>query len=163
MATIAAPLDWLGINYYTRALIGAGTGPFPAIASTRGDLPRTDMGWEIYPDGLQHFLAWASSRYTKTLPLYVMENGMAAPDERRGGKVDDPERIAFFDAHLAAVNRAIAQGAPVKGYFLWSLLDNFEWDHGYAKRFGIVHVDFETFARTPKSSWRAWQALLKDG
>lgn len=163
MATIAAPLDWLGINYYTRSLVGAGQGPFPAITLSRGNLPQTDMGWEIYPDGLHQLLVWARSRYTKNLPLYVMENGMAAADRIENGEVHDLQRIGFFDAHLASVGQAIADGVPVKGYFLWSLLDNFEWDHGYSKRFGIVHVDFETLARTPKSSYHAWKAMLGSG
>ena len=94
------------------------------------------------------------------MPLYVTENGMAWADTIENGAVYDPDRIAFMDAHLAAVHRAIAAGANVRGFFYWSLLDNYEWSLGYEKRFGLVHVDFETLKRTPKASYQAYAAAL---
>ena len=152
MATIAAPVDWLGLNYYTRKLIAPASGPWPGLAETAGDLPVTATGWEVYPQGLHHFLTLAHRRYTRGLPIYVTENGMAGDDRP---DMPNEARIAFVDAHLAQVARAIDEGVPVAGYFVWSLLDNFEWALGYAPRFGLVHVDFETLRRTPKASYHA--------
>ncbi|MDD8024241.1 MAG: GH1 family beta-glucosidase [Paracoccaceae bacterium] len=160
-ATIRAPIDWLGLNYYTCKRIAPAPGPWPALAEVPGPLPKTAMGWEIYPEGLHHFLTWLARDYTGTLPLYVTENGMAAPDVLRAGAVDDTDRIAYFRAHLDQCLRAIAQGVPLQGYMAWSLLDNYEWALGYEKRFGLVHVDFETLQRTPKASYHAWAQALK--
>lgn len=160
MATIAAPLDWVGLNYYTRKRIAAAPGPWPGVAEIEGDLPKTAMGWEIHPEGLGHFLDHVSRTYSGDLPLYVTENGMAAHDRPKGGRIEDPARIAYFNAHLAQAREAIARGVPLKGYFAWSLLDNYEWAFGYDKRFGLVHVDFETLERTPKASYHAFQAAL---
>jgi beta-glucosidase len=160
--TIAEPVDWLGINYYTRKLIGPdGTNTFPALKEVAGPLPKTTMGWEIHPEGLHHFITWVSRNYTGDLPIYVTENGMSSTDRTSAGKVDDPDRINYLNLHLAQVKRAIADGAPLKGYITWSLLDNFEWALGYDKRFGMVHVDFETLERTPKSSWYAIRHALQ--
>jgi beta-glucosidase len=155
METIASPVDWAGLNYYTRKLIGPTDGPWPAHAEVPGPLPKTEMGWEIYPDGLAYFLRRTAQDYTGDLPLYVTENGMAAPDQLAGGVVQDDDRIAFLAEHLKAVQGVIAEGVPVKGYFTWSLLDNYEWALGYDKRFGLIHVDFETLQRTPKASYHA--------
>ncbi len=154
MATIAAPLDWLGINYYTRKLIAAAPGPWPALREAGGPLPKTDMGWEIHPEGLHHFLT-RLHELAPDLPLYVTENGMAAAEPQ-----DDAMRIDYLDHHVAAARQAMAEGVPLRGYFVWSLLDNYEWALGYDKRFGLVHVDFETQARRPKASWRALRAAL---
>ena len=153
---ISSKVDWLGINYYTRKLIASdGTNQFPALKEVEGPLPKTEMNWEIYPEGLHHFITWADREYTKGLPIVITENGMASKDKVVGNKVEDFDRIAFIDRHLHQVKRAIDDGAPVKGYMIWSLLDNFEWSLGYDKRFGLVHVDFESQQRTPKSSWHA--------
>ncbi|HSF65365.1 MAG TPA: GH1 family beta-glucosidase [Paracoccaceae bacterium] len=160
MATIAAPVDWLGLNYYTRKLIAPDPGPWPAVREVEGPLPKTQMGWEIYPEGLEFFLTRAARDYTGALPLYVTENGMANPDTLSGGQVGDEGRIAYLARHLAAVQRAITAGAPVQGYFVWSLMDNYEWSLGYEKRFGLVHVDFETLQRTPKASYHALARAL---
>ncbi|WP_298499530.1 GH1 family beta-glucosidase [uncultured Maritimibacter sp.] len=160
MATIAAPLNWCGVNYYTRKVISHAPGPWPNTRETVGDLPRTAMGWEIYPDGLRHFLTKVHRDYAKGLPIYVTENGMAAPDRLTGGTVADHDRIAYLADHLAAVQAAIAEGTPVKGYFQWSLLDNYEWAFGYDKRFGIVHVDFDSLERTPKASYHTLARAL---
>ncbi|MCA0856966.1 GH1 family beta-glucosidase [Phaeobacter italicus] len=160
-ATITVPVDWCGINYYTRKLIAPDAGPWPQYAEVDGPLPKTQMDWEIYPQGLYDFLIRTARDYTGDLPLIVTENGMANADVvAAGGGVDDPARIAFVDAHLEAVRRAIADGAPVQGYFLWSLLDNYEWALGYEKRFGLIHVDFETLARTPKASYHALKTAI---
>ncbi|MEC8573957.1 MAG: GH1 family beta-glucosidase [Pseudomonadota bacterium] len=160
-ATITAPVDWCGINYYTRKLIAPDAGPWPQYAEIDGPLPKTQMDWEIYPQGLYDFLIRTARDYTGDLPLIVTENGMANADVvAAGGGVDDPARIAFVDAHLEAVRRAIADGAPVQGYFLWSLLDNYEWALGYEKRFGLIHVDFDTLARTPKASYHALKTAI---
>ncbi|WP_271882031.1 GH1 family beta-glucosidase [Phaeobacter italicus] len=160
-ATITAPVDWCGINYYTRKLIAPDAGPWPQYAEIDGPLPKTQMDWEIYPQGLYDFLIRTARDYTRDLPLIVTENGMANADVvAAGGGVDDPARIAFVDAHLDAVRRAIADGAPVQGYFLWSLLDNYEWALGYEKRFGLIHVDFDTLARTPKASYHALKTAI---
>ncbi|MCR9148612.1 MAG: GH1 family beta-glucosidase [Rhodobacteraceae bacterium] len=158
--TIRAPIDWLGLNYYTCKRIAAAPGPWPALAEVPGPLPKTEMGWEIHPEGLEHFLTATARDFTGDLPLYVTENGMAAPDTRVAGRIEDADRIAYLDAHLAAVRRALAAGVPVRGYVVWSLLDNYEWALGYAKRFGLVHVDFESLQRTPKASYHALARAL---
>ncbi|MGB8623251.1 MAG: family 1 glycosylhydrolase, partial [Paracoccaceae bacterium] len=152
-AVIRAPLDWLGLNYYTRKLIAPDDTPWPGHHEVPGPLPKTAMGWEIYPEGLHHFLTWVDREYTKGLPLFVTENGMANDEPIVGNHIADQARIDFLDRHLAQVKRALAEGVPVAGYFTWSLLDNYEWALGYDKRFGLVHVDFETLRRTPKASY----------
>lgn len=157
MGAISAPVDWLGLNYYTRKLIAPAPGPWPGFRDVEGPLPKTQMGWEIYPQGIGHFLRFAHENYTRGLPLYVTENGMANADTP---DTPDQARIDYLDAHLAEVARAIADGVPVAGYFIWSLLDNYEWAFGYEKRFGLVHVDFETLQRTPKASYHALTAAL---
>ena len=160
--TISEPLDWLGLNYYTRKIIQPNAGPWPSHEEAPTRLPTTQMGWEVYPEGLYKFLHRTCKDYTGDLPLYVTENGMANGDVMTPqGEVNDPERIAYFDAHLAKVHQAIAEGVPVKGYMAWSLMDNYEWTLGYEKRFGLVHVDFDTLQRTPKASYRAFQTALK--
>ncbi len=159
-ATITAPLDWCGVNYYTRKLIAPAPGPWPGHVEVEGPLPKTAMGWEIYPEGLEFFLRRTHEDYARGLPIHVTENGMAAADSLRDGAVADPARSDYIDAHLAAVQRAIAAGVPVAGYYVWSLLDNYEWALGYDKRFGLVHVDFESLTRTPKASYHALAAAL---
>jgi beta-glucosidase len=154
LETIAAPLDFLGINYYTRNVVRAGVGE----VATEG-AEHTDMGWEVYPDGLRDLLVRLHAEYE--LPdLYITENGAAFPDSRNNGTVRDPRRIAYLGGHLDAVASAIADGVPVRGYFLWSLLDNFEWAFGYSRRFGIVYVDYRTLERTPKSSALWYSELI---
>ncbi|MDQ1835425.1 GH1 family beta-glucosidase [Massilia scottii] len=147
MAAIAQPLDFLGVNYYFRSFCSAETPP----RTPPGKLGFTDMGWEIYPQGLTELLVKLNAEYMLP-PIYITENGMANPDAVSDGKVTDPARIAYVQMHLDALKAAMEQGVDVRGYFLWSLLDNFEWNSGYAKRFGIVHVDYETQERTLKDS-----------
>lgn len=158
---IGQDVDWLGINYYTRKLIAADpASSFPSLKEVVGPLPKTQTDWEIYPEGLHHFLTWVNRDHGRGLPIHVTENGMASADTIRHGAVDDAARIAYLDAHLKEVLRAIADGVPVKSYFVWSLLDNYEWALGYDKRFGITHVDFETLERVPKASWHALKDML---
>ena len=159
---IASPLDWVGVNYYTRKLIAPDDGPWPHHHEVEGPLPKTFMDWEIYPEGLYKFLKRTAEEYTGDLPLFVTENGMANADViQPDGTVNDPERLDYVQKHLAMVKKAVDEGVPVNGYFLWSLLDNYEWSLGYEKRFGLVHVDFETMKRTPKSSYHEWQKALR--
>lgn len=157
MAIISAPLDWMGINYYTCKRLTAGAGQWPGIATVEGDLPLTDMGWEICPEGFDALLRRTAAEYTGDLPLYVTENGMAAPDVP--GRTDG-DRIDYLDRHLAVARDLVADGIPLAGFAIWSLLDNYEWTLGYDKRFGVVHVNFDTFERTPKASYRALARML---
>jgi len=157
---IRQPLDWLGLNYYTRKIIAPNDDPWPSHEEAPTRLPLTQVGWEIYPQGLYDFLHRTRAEYTGDLPLYVSENGMANADVAQDGVCADPERIAYFDTHLAKVAQAASEGVPIKGYFAWSLMDNYEWALGYEKRFGLIHVDFETLKRTPKSSYFAFQSAL---
>ena len=149
MPVVSTPLDWAGINYYSRSLIEAGPDGRPQPVKPREEV--NDLGWEIYPKGLTNLLVRVSREYTK-VPLYVTENGMS--------ETDDVRREYYYDIHLQAVLDAQRQGADVRGYFAWSLIDNFEWAEGYTSRFGIVHVDYETQKRTPKGSYRAFQGML---
>ncbi|MFF0832339.1 MULTISPECIES: GH1 family beta-glucosidase [unclassified Streptomyces] len=182
LRTIRTPLDALGLNYYTPVLVSAADGraagpradghgasehsPWPAAGDvlfhqTPGE--RTEMGWTIDPTGL-HELIMRYSREAPGLPLYITENGAAYDDKPDAdGRVHDPERIAYLHGHLAAVRRAIGDGADVRGYYLWSLLDNFEWAYGYDKRFGAVYVDYSTLERTPKSSARWYGEVARAG
>ncbi|MEZ5779912.1 MAG: GH1 family beta-glucosidase [Paracoccaceae bacterium] len=153
---IAAPLDWVGVNYYTRKLISRDPGAWPALKEVEGPLAKTRMGWEIYPQGLSHFLRRVHNDYSGGLPVYVTENGMAS-----ARAPDDQDRVAYVDAHLAEVKAAIADGVPVAGYLYWSLLDNYEWALGYDERFGLIHVDFATFERRPKASYHAMAEALR--
>jgi len=151
LEAIAAPLDFLGVNNYFRFVV-SGDGERPRIVHDP-EAPRTDMGWEVYPDGLYRLLVRVAADYAPPA-IYVTANGAAFPDVRgHDGRVHDPERVAYLRSHAEAVGRAVSEGAPVKGYFVWSLLDNFEWAHGYAKRFGIVFVDYPTLERVPKDSF----------
>jgi beta-glucosidase len=152
MRQIARPLDWVGVNYYTRSLYkhDASIPSFPFVQS-RGDLPKNDLGWETYPSALTEFLLRVSRNHPK-LPIYVTENGMSGPD--------DDGRIDFFDKHFHAIREAQKSGADVRGYVAWTLVDNFEWAEGYNARFGIVSMDPETRDRRPKGSYRAFQQML---
>ncbi|MEU7932975.1 GH1 family beta-glucosidase [Micromonospora echinofusca] len=175
LATISTPLDVVGVNYYSRHVVAA---PVPDAEPepywrapscwpgsedvrfvTRG-VPVTDMNWEIDAPGLVETLRRVHEEYTD-LPLYVTENGSAFVDEVVDGRVDDVDRLAYFDAHLRAAHEAIEAGVPLRGYFAWSLMDNFEWAWGYTKRFGMVHVDYDTQVRIPKSSARWYAEVIR--
>jgi beta-glucosidase len=155
MQNICTPMDYLGVNYYSRNVASA-TAPFDV---TQSGLPLTDMGWEIYPRGLTELLLTLHREYTLP-PVYITENGGAFPDQLQDGQVHDADRTDYLRTHIAAVGAALAQGVPVAGYMVWSLMDNFEWSSGYAKRFGIVHVDYATQQRTPKASARWYRAFV---
>ena len=162
MSIISSPLDWAGVNYYTRSVIAPDANePHFGFKCLRGDLPKTDMDWEIVPEGLSFFLRRLAKDYCPDLPIYITENGMANADHLAGEAIADTSRLSYFESHLRAVEEVVEDGVPVKGYFAWSLLDNYEWAFGYDKRFGIVHVDFDTQKRTPKQSYYAWQDGLR--
>jgi beta-glucosidase len=156
---IAAPLDFLGINYYNDDfLVSAPAGSIahaPGAQDVTGRHPgpeATDMGWPVTPDGLRDLLVTLKATYPDLPPVHITENGVAYDDPVVDGAVHDARRIAYLDGHLRAVHAAIAAGVDVRVYLQWSLMDNFEWSHGYAMRFGLIHVDYETQMRTPRDS-----------
>ena len=157
MALIQAPLDFLGVNFYTRIWASAAVPPVPAPFA----LGATDMGWEIYPDGLCELLTQLQRDYPGLPPIYITENGMAAADTMApDGEIHDDARIAYVRAHLESLARARQAGVDIRGYFYWSLMDNFEWNSGYAKRFGMVHVDYATQRRTFKDSAHWYRQVM---
>ncbi len=167
--TINVPLDLLGVNYYLRHVVHAEDTPtFPSswvgsehVRPAFRGLPKTEMGWEIDAPGLHELLTRLHNEYPR-IPLYITENGAAFPDRvSDDGAVHDPERIAYLDAHFRSAHRAISDGVDLRGYFVWSLLDNFEWAHGYSKRFGLVHIDYETLRRTPKDSFAFYADVIR--
>ncbi|MGC4997213.1 GH1 family beta-glucosidase [Streptomyces sp. DT195] len=162
LETIATPLDWLGLNYYMPAHVADDPkGPAPYTRSVRREgVPRTGMDWEIDASGIETLLLRLTEEYGAR-KLYVTENGSSFPDlVGPDGTVDDPERQDYLETHLAACASAARKGAPLAGYFAWSLLDNFEWAYGYAKRFGLFHVDYATQARTMKASGRRYAEII---
>ncbi|MFS8197071.1 GH1 family beta-glucosidase [Streptomyces sp. CWNU-52B] len=165
---IGQPVDWYGINYYAPTRVGAPQGteiefggltmpaelPF-SVREIEG-YPVTDFGWPVVPDALTELLVGFRERYGDRLPpVVITENGCSYEG------LDDQERITYLDGHLRALHRASERGVEVRGYFVWSLLDNFEWAEGYARRFGLVHVDFETLERTPKASYHWLRDVLR--
>ena len=161
-ATIAAPVDLLGVNYYTPFVVGTSAHPGAAVAAlVPPSGPVTDMGWGVDATGLVEVLQRVQHDYGD-VPLYVTENGAAYPDAvSADDAVHDPERTAYLAGHLSACADAIADGVPLRGYFVWSLLDNFEWAFGYSKRFGLVHVDYATQQRRVKDSGRWYADLIR--
>jgi beta-glucosidase len=161
LQTISAPMDFLGVNYYQRHTVVANPEDNEREPMILPPEETTAMGWGIEPDGLTEVLLRLDREYTK-LPLYITENGAAFYDyiDPEGG-VDDEERVSFLDAHFRAAYKAIEQGVNLKGYFVWSLLDNFEWAEGYSKRFGIVYVDYATQRRLPKMSAYWFRGVIR--
>ncbi|MEO8430009.1 MAG: GH1 family beta-glucosidase [Acidobacteriota bacterium] len=160
---IRAPIDYLGINYYTRGVMRSDPSDLPlrAVRVRQKQHAHTETQWEVYPEGLADALRWVHERYG-SIPLYVTENGAAFYDPPSvGAEADDPLRVAYLREHLRAARGAMAAGVDLRGYFAWSLLDNFEWSHGYSKRFGIVHVDYATQKRTPKASARFYSEVIR--
>jgi beta-glucosidase len=155
LAAIAAPMDYLGVNYYSRVVVGAGSGP----DQLRAGSAFTEMGWEVYPAGLTELLLRLQRDYPVP-PIVVTENGAAFADEMVDGRVRDPARTSYLSQHIQAIADALVLGAPVVGYMVWSLIDNFEWTRGYTKRFGLVHVDYATQQRTLKDSGRWYRDFL---
>jgi beta-glucosidase len=164
MAAVAVPIDFLGINYYTRSIVRSDR------VTEESNSPRevypnpnpTEMGWEVYPEGLHETLLRVHRDYGFPA-LYVTENGAAYADQRGpDGTINDPQRVDYLRAHFGSAARAISDGAPLRGYFVWSLIDNFEWAYGYTKRFGIVYVDYSTQDRILKSSAKWYQGVIAD-
>ncbi len=162
LARICRPVDWFGLNHYSPHYVvadsnnplGVGFGPAPAKVA------RSSMGWPIEPDAFRETLTEVDARYG--LPIYVLENGTAFHDQiAEDGTVVDPPRIDFLESYTEAMFGAIDDGADVRGYFVWSLLDNFEWGHGFSQRFGLVYVDYPTQRRIPKASFRWYEELIR--
>ncbi|MDT0404945.1 MULTISPECIES: GH1 family beta-glucosidase [Streptomyces] len=169
LKVIAEPLDWYGVNYYAPTRVGAPQGteidfggvrmpaelPF-SVREIEG-YPVTDFGWPVVPEALTELLTAFRARYGDRLPpVVITENGCAYDG------LDDRDRVTYLDGHLRALHRAVRAGVDVRGYFVWSLMDNFEWAEGYARRFGLVHVDFATQERTPKTSYAWYRKLLRE-
>jgi beta-glucosidase len=168
LKVISEPLDFYGVNYYAPTRVGAPKGEdiefggltipaeLPFSVQEIEDVPVTDFGWPVVPEGLTELLTTFHERYGDRLPpVVITENGCSYEG------VDDRARIAYLDGHVRALHKAVEAGVDVRGYFVWSLMDNFEWAEGYAQRFGLVHVDFETLARTPKASYGWYRELLR--
>lgn len=165
---ISAPVDFFGVNYYMRHMVREDdTGSDNVFSSVRAraviphNAERTAMGWPVESDGLKEILVRLHEEYTRT-PIYITENGRAAHDYvDPEGEVKDEERVAFLDAHFRAAHEAMERSVDLRGYFVWSLLDNFEWTEGYSKRFGIVYVDYATQRRIPKMSARWYSEVIR--
>jgi beta-glucosidase len=158
LETIATPIDALGVNYYNPTAIRAPSDPdlLPFDMVVLEGYPLTDFGWPIVPEGLGQLLTRLHNDYG--LPLYVTESGCAYPESP-----DDQRRIDYLAGHIDALETVRAKGVDVRGYFVWSLLDNFEWSEGFSKRFGLVHVDFDTLVRTPKASYGWLRTRIAEG
>jgi beta-glucosidase len=160
LETIAAPIDFLGINNYTSPLVAADDNGGRSQIVRRQGVEHTDMGWEVVPDGLHDLLVRVHNDYAPKA-IYVTENGAAFPDVRgHDGSVEDPERQGYFEGYIEAAARAVGEGVPLRGYFAWSLLDNFEWAWGYWKRFGLIYIDYRTLERVPKGSFYWYRDLI---
>jgi beta-glucosidase len=163
LETIRQPLDFYGFNYYNPMRISAAPegAEVPFVMEDIPGYPKTGFGWPIVPEGMRQVIGQLVERYPDIPPIYITENGCAyptGPDEN--GVVDDHQRIDYLDSHLRAVAEAIEDGADVRGYYCWSLMDNFEWAYGYTQRFGLVHIDYETLVRTPKRSFDWYAGVI---
>lgn len=162
LALIQQPIDFIGVNYYTRGVKrDDAKGYLRAALVKQPNSTYTETAWEVFPSAFTDILVWVHERYGG-LPIYVMENGAAFydPPVAEAGRVRDPLRVSYLRSHLRAARDAIARGVDLRGYMVWSLLDNLEWSLGFSKRFGIVHVDFETQTRTPKDSARYYAKVI---
>ena len=160
LETIAAPIDFLGVNNYTSPLVAADANGGRSQIVRRQGVEHTDMGWEVVPDGLHDLLVRVHRDYAPSA-IYITENGAAFPDVRgHDGKVADPERQGYLEGYIDAAARAVGAGVPLRGYFAWSLLDNFEWAWGYWKRFGLIYIDYPTLERVPKGSFYWYRDLI---
>jgi beta-glucosidase len=161
---IRRPIDFVGVNYYTRSVVRDDPAAWPVRAGRviQRQHSHTETGWEMYPEGLTDTLKWVTERYGR-VPLYVTENGAAYydPPHPVDGRVEDPLRVWYYREHISAALEALRQGVDLRGYFAWSLLDNYEWSLGFSKRFGIVHVDYATQQRTPKASARFYAEVIR--
>ena len=164
MEIIAEPTDFLGVNYYSRSVIRYD--PAAGFLRAQGIRPAgseyTEMNWEIYPEGLYELLKHLHDEYSPPV-LYITENGAAFADEiGSDGKVHDPRRIHYFREHFLQAHRAIDEGIPLKGYFIWTLMDNFEWSYGYSRRFGLTYTDYPTQTRIVKSSGDWYREVIQN-
>ncbi|MEO6714729.1 MAG: GH1 family beta-glucosidase [Mycobacteriales bacterium] len=161
---MSAPMDFLGINYYFREVVAADPSD-PVLGARQVPVPgarTTAMGWEVHPDGLEQILVRVAREYQPPV-IYVTESGCAVDDTvEADGSINDADRTEYLESHLAACARAVEQGVPLKGYYAWSLLDNFEWAYGYEKRFGLVRVDYDTYERTIKASGRRYADIITE-
>jgi beta-glucosidase len=163
MNLIKQPLDFLGVNYYTRLLAAYDpSDPVTRAKIVQKNTPTTERGWEIYPNGLYEVLMRLRKDYDNPT-LYITENGVAFEDTMiRGDRIQDDDRVAFLRDHLISAYRAVKDGIRLKGYFAWTIIDNFEWAEGYSKRFGLVHTDYQTLKRTPKKSFYWYKQVIAD-
>jgi len=164
MSLISQPIDFLGVNFYFRQTIAADSqgSPLPIREIHRDNVKRTAMGWEIHAPAFEEILMRIHREYNPK-EIYVTENGSAWNDKVIGGDINDQDRIDYLQSHLNAMFSAQRQGVPIRGYFAWSFMDNFEWAYGYEKRFGLIHVDYKTQKRTPKKSAYFYRNLLLNG
>ncbi len=164
LRAIRTPIDWLGINYYTRSVSRNDPLALPVRASgvRQPQHTHTETGWEVFAPALTRVLRWVTDRYGKT-PLYITENGAAFydPPQAEGEPHPDPLRVAYFRDHLRAAHHAICSGVDLRGYFAWSLLDNLEWSLGFSRRFGLIHVDYASQRRTPKASAKFYARVIR--
>ena len=163
MELIKEPIDYLGINYYTRRVerFHPDSLPLKTKHVPQPQHMQTETHWEVFPEALTKVLLWVTERYGK-FPIYITENGAAFydPPSPINGRVDDPLRVEYYRQHLRAAHEAMKQGVDLRGYYAWSLLDNYEWAHGFSKRFGLVHVDYSTQRRTIKASGRYYASVI---
>lgn len=161
LADLPQRLDFLGINNYFRSVVGEGSELPMRVKTHRPKGTYTEMGWEVYPEGFSELLRRVHRDYGPDR-IYVTENGAAFPDVLSpGGVVDDPERIEYLHDYLMAAQQALEAGVPLHGYFVWTLMDNFEWAHGFSKRFGLIYVDYATQARFVKASGRWYRQMIE--
>jgi beta-glucosidase len=164
MSLIRQPVDFIGINYYTRGVMRDDPAALPLRFAYARQPHRTytETGWEVCPEALTRVLLWVTERYGR-IPLYITENGAAFydPPKVENGRVEDPLRVSYVHQHLRAAHEAMSAGVDLRGYFVWSFLDNYEWSLGYARRFGIVHIDYETLHRTPKASALFYASVIR--
>lgn len=161
LGIISAETDFLGINYYYQNPVSFDPSAQERTRFEYTPYAKTDMNWDIYPSGLLYTFRWLRKNYPEVKAFYITENGAACPDEcAENGYVNDYDRIAYLKKHFAICERAITEGVPLKGYFLWSLMDNFEWAHGFSKRFGIIRIDYKTLKRTPKASYYYYRDVI---
>ncbi len=159
MDIIASPTDFIGVNYYTEQILVAPINNMFFAETLETSADKTEMGWDVVPDGLLRQLHWINNRYAPKT-IYITENGAAFNDLKNNDRVKDSKRVDYIQKHISKTLQSAREGVPVRGYFLWSLLDNFEWDKGYSKRFGIVYCDYSTLERTKKDSFFSYKQLI---
>ncbi|MFC3851638.1 GH1 family beta-glucosidase [Salinispirillum marinum] len=161
MALISQTVDFIGVNFYTRHVVRDHNDASEFVPQTGAE--HTHIGWEVYPEALTYLLVKLHQTYANLPPMFITENGMAGDDHLTAdGKVNDEQRVRYYERHLTAVGEAMKQGVDMRGYFAWSLMDNFEWAFGYSQRFGLVYVDYDTQERTVKRSGELYKAWIAE-